>query len=123
MKKFQKLKLTKMTFQMNHGVYDFEKSKNTAFEVYLTIFSNFKNAMHSDKLEDTIDYQVIYDIISKEMHIRAHLIEHISHRIIESIAEDFKEIAKLKLKISKMNPPIQGDIEKTEFEVKWKRKN
>ena len=123
MKKLQKLKLTKMTFQMNHGVYEFEHNKNTTFEVNLTIFSDFSVSMQTDQLQDTIDYQVIYDLVSKEMHIRAHLIEHIAHRIIQSIANDFKEIKKLKLKIGKMNPPIQGDIEKTEFEVKWKRKN
>jgi dihydroneopterin aldolase len=123
MKKFQKLKLTKMTFQMNHGVYEFEKSKNTTFEVNLTIYYDFYASMLSDQLEDTLDYQVLYELISKEIHIRANLIEHIAYRMVESISKEFEEILKLKLKISKMNPPIQGDIEKTEFEVKWKRKN
>lgn len=119
----QKLKLTKMTFQMNHGVYEFEQKKNTTFEVNLTIYYDFSVSMQSDQLEDTLDYQVIYELISKEMLVRANLIEHIAYRMVESVSTAFEGIKKLKLKISKINPPIQGDIEKTEFEVKWKRKN
>lgn len=119
----QKLKLTKMTFQMNHGVYEFEQKKNTTFEVNLTIYYDFSVSMQSDQLEDTLDYQVIYELISKEMLVRANLIEHIAYRMVESVSTEFEGIKKLKLEISKINPPIQGDIEKTEFEVKWKRKN
>lgn len=123
MNKMQKLKLTKMTFQMNHGVYEFEQKKNTTFEVNLTIYYDFSVSMQSDQLEDTLDYQVIYELISKEMLVRANLIEHIAYRMVESVSTEFEGIKKLKLEISKINPPIQGDIEKTEFEVKWKRKN
>jgi dihydroneopterin aldolase len=64
----------------------------------------------SDNLKDAVDYQKIYRLIKKEMGMKSHLLENIAQRIIDAITEYTKKISKIKVKVSKMNPPMGGKI-------------
>jgi len=68
------------------------------------------NAIKSDELEDTINYATIYDLINKEMKIPSRLLEHVAGRIIYSLKDHFPQISEIELSLSKLNPPIGGDI-------------
>ena len=46
------------------------------------------------------------------MLIRSELLEHVAQRIMTRIQKEIQEIKKIKLKICKINPPINGNIEK-----------
>tara|TARA_B100001063_G_scaffold185460_1_gene175253 strand:+ start:26653 stop:26829 length:177 start_codon:yes stop_codon:yes gene_type:complete len=46
------------------------------------------------------------------------LIEHLSGRIIKYLKEEFTDVKKVHIKISKLNPPISGNAGKGSVEMK-----
>jgi dihydroneopterin aldolase len=107
-----KIELEGMHFYAYHGHFDVERVTGNKFLVNLSIVTNLEKAAKSDDLNDTINYQKVYDIVKKEMQQKSHLLENVAKRIIDVLYSEFTEIDKIKVKISKLNPPMGGKIEK-----------
>jgi len=101
-----------MEFYAFHGHFEVEKVAGNRFLVNLTIEADCSKAAQSDRLEDTLDYQKAYLAVREEMAIPSDLLEHVAQRIISRIRTEFPEAGKVKVKVSKMNPPMGGQIEK-----------
>lgn len=101
-----------MEFYAFHGHFDVEKVAGNRFLVDLKIETDCSKAGLSDKLEDTLDYQKAYLTVKNEMAIPSDLLEHVGQRIVTRIKADFPEINAVSVKISKMTPPMGGQIEK-----------
>lgn len=101
-----------MEFYAFHGHFEVEKIAGNRFLVNLKIEADLSKAGQTDKLEDTLDYQKAYLAVKEEMAIPSDLLEHVSKRIINRITTEFPETGKVTVKISKMNPPMGGPIEK-----------
>lgn len=101
-----------MEFYAFHGHFDVEKIAGNRFVVNLKIETDCSKAGQSDKLEDTLDYQKAYLAVKEEMAIPSNLLEHVCQRIITRIKSEFPEAKKVVVKVSKMNPPMGGQIEK-----------
>lgn len=101
-----------MEFHAYHGVYDFEKSEGNTFLVTLAMDLDTTKAAETDNLDDTLNYQAVYDVVKAEMSVSSDLIEHISKRIAEALKRKFAQIQQLKLSLSKLNPPLGGKVEK-----------
>lgn len=100
-----------------HGCLD-EEAKigaNYIVDVYMT--TNFAEAAATDDLTKTIDYCTIYEIAKKQMAIRSKLIEQVCQRIYDQINSDFDTIAHLRVKVTKLLPPMNGNVEKVSVEV------
>lgn len=100
-----------------HGCLD-EEAKigaNYIVDVYITI--DFSSAAKSDDLNETIDYCAIYEISKKQMAIRSKLIEQVCERIYSNILSDFKTIQSLRVKVTKLLPPMNGNVEKVSVEI------
>jgi dihydroneopterin aldolase len=54
------------------------------------------------------------------MALRSKLIEHVGHRISRRIFQELKAIEKLKVKITKLCPPINGDVQNVAIIIKSK---
>ena len=52
-----------------------------------------------------------------EMAIRSHLLEHVAKRIINKILKESKMVTNVKVAVSKINPPIGGDVEMVTIEM------
>ena len=50
-------------------------------------------------------------IVVEEMAIRSKLLEHVAQRIIERIFREIPSVSRILLAVSKLNPPIGGDVE------------
>lgn len=100
-----------MKFHAYHGCLDFEKRDGNTFLVNLILELNTEKAEISDKLEDTLNYQEVYDVVKHEMEIPSNLIEHAARRILDALIENFPQILHLNLRLSKLNPPLGGDVE------------
>ena len=72
--------------------------------------TDFALACQTDRLEDTIDYVHVYTIVREEMAVRANLLEHVARRIIERIKTAFTSVTHVALKVSKINPPMNGNV-------------
>jgi len=101
-----------MEFYAYHGHFAEEQIVGNRFIVDLAIFTDCSKAAKSDELNDALNYQSVYLIVNKEMQIKSRLLENVAGRILNRLYEDFKSIEKAKVKISKLNPPMGGQIEK-----------
>ena len=63
----------------------------------------------------------IVKIVKEEMAIRSQLLEHVSQRIIHRIFNELESVLKIKIAVSKLNPPIGGNVEAVSIKLKKKR--
>jgi dihydroneopterin aldolase len=104
-----------------HGVLEEENIIGTYYIINLEIHADIWKATESDDLEDTINYAEINNIIHNEMAIKSKLLERVGGRIIEKIHGKFSSVTFIKIKITKTNPPMKGEMKgvSVELEKKW----
>ena len=96
-----------------HGCTDEEGKVGRTFTVDISMDADLKRASESDKLSDTIDYVRVYEIVKEEMNIRSRLIEHVAKRIYNHLRKNFPQIKSAEVKVTKLDPPINGIVEST----------
>lgn len=101
-----------MKFYAYHGHFAAEQVVGNNFEVNIRLEADCDSAALSDNLDDALNYQAVYETIKEEMQINSALLEHVAKRILDSIYQKFPATKKACVKISKMNPPMGGEIEK-----------
>jgi len=106
-----------MEFYAFHGHFEVEKIAGNRFLVNLKIEADCSKAALTDRLEDTLDYQKAYLIVKEEMAIPSDLLEHVAQRIINRVKAEFQEAKKVNVKVSKMNPPMGGQIERVSLSL------
>ncbi|MDC0005017.1 dihydroneopterin aldolase, partial [bacterium] len=87
------------------------------FEVNIEMETDFSKSAKTDELNGTIDYSAVYRLVEQEMKIPSKLIEHVGQRIVNALYENFSTIQFIRLKISKLNPPIKATIEKVSIVI------
>lgn len=116
-----KILLEGMEFFAYHGVYQEEREKGQNFSIDLEILADYSKACHTDKLEDSIDYVQVYELIKAEMEIPSSLLENVAQRIISSIQKKFDQIESMKVKITKLQPPISGKLKGIGIELVYNK--
>lgn len=111
------LSIEGMKFHAKHGYYEEEQEKGGNYIVDVYINADLSKAGKSDKLEDTINYEIIHAITKEVMTESKYLIEHIAYQIIEKIIETIKTMDSIRVKVSKLDPPLKGKVEKTTVEL------
>jgi 7,8-dihydroneopterin aldolase/epimerase/oxygenase len=120
-----KLKIIKMgtiklqnirTFSF-HGCLEEEARIGSDYRVDLEIKTDLRKSSVSDELKDTVDYVLLNKIVTEEMAIRSKLLEHVAHRIIARIFSEIPAVSRILLAVSKLNPPIGGDVEAVTIEI------
>lgn len=101
-----------MEFYAYHGHFAEEQIVGNRFIVHLTLATDCEKAAQSDDLEDALNYQTLYLIVKEEMQIKSRLLENVAGRILDRLFNSFDGIENAKVKISKLNPPMGGQIEK-----------
>lgn len=101
-----------------HGCLE-EEAKiggNYIVDVYMT--TDFSIAAKTDDLKETIDYCTVYEICKAEMAIRSKLIEQVCERIYTKISHTFPPLQTLHVRVTKLVPPMNGDVQKVSVEIK-----
>jgi 7,8-dihydroneopterin aldolase/epimerase/oxygenase len=101
-----------MEFYAFHGYFEAEKIVGNRFLVNVAIETHCEKAAQSDNLDDALNYQTIYQLIYEEMQKPSSLLENVAGRILNRLYDEFKTISNVKVKISKINPPMGGQIER-----------
>ncbi|MBW6502048.1 MAG: dihydroneopterin aldolase [Bacteroidales bacterium] len=112
-----KIYIASMEFYAFHGHYREEQIVGNKFLVDLTIDTDMQVPSQSDNLKDAVNYQRAYQIVRAEMEKKSHLLEHIAGRIIDALYKELKGINKIKVKVSKINPPMGGKIGSVSVEM------
>lgn len=117
----QSVILSNLRFFAYHGVMEQENRVGHYFNVSVELICDFSKAIVSDKVKDTINYGMVFEVVKKEMEIPSKLMEHLAGRIIIAVFQNFELAQQVKLKIIKENPPINADCEGCGISVDVKR--
>ncbi len=116
-----KISLKNMEFHAFHGCLVHEKLLGNTFIVSICIELDTQLAGETDNLEHTLNYQLVYDEVKKQIEIPSKLLEHIGQRILDRIFDAFPKIQSLDIQLSKLNPPLGGKVEQVTIELSRKR--
>lgn len=100
-----------------HGCLEEEGKIGSDYRVDLEVKTDLRKSSLSDHLKDTVDYVLLNKIVEEEMAIRSHLLEHVANRIITRIFKEIPAVSRILLAVSKLNPPIGGDVEAVTIEM------
>jgi 7,8-dihydroneopterin aldolase/epimerase/oxygenase len=100
-----------------HGCLVEESKIGSDYRIDLEVKTDLRKSCVSDKLADTVDYVLLNQIVVDEMAIRSELLEHVAHRIIVRVFAEAPSISRIKIGVSKINPPIGGDVEVVTVEL------
>ena len=100
-----------------HGCLEEEAKIGSDYRVDLEIKTDLRKSSVSDELKDTVDYVLLNRIVEEEMAIRSKLLEHVAQRIITRIFKEIRSVSRILLGVSKLNPPIGGDVEAVTIEM------
>ncbi|HEY5592930.1 MAG TPA: dihydroneopterin aldolase [Paludibacter sp.] len=116
-----KIILENMEFHAFHGCMEHEQQLGNTFIVSISLELDTQLAGETDELEHTLNYQLVYNVVKEQMIIPSKLIEHLGQRILDSIMNQFSQIQALEVKLSKLNPPLGGKVEKVTIIMNKKR--
>jgi dihydroneopterin aldolase len=111
------IKLKNIRTYSYHGCLIEEGKIGSDYTVNLEVKTDLRKSSITDDLKDTVDYVLLNRIVVEEMAIRSDLLEHVAHRIITRIFEEIPEISRIIVAVSKLNPPIGGDVEAVTIEL------
>lgn len=94
-----------------HGCLPEEGKIGGHYIVDVTMTTDFSEAAATDNLSQTIDYVIVNRIVSEEMAIRSKLIEHVGQRIINRLKKELSGLISTRVKVTKLTPPINGDVQ------------
>ena len=101
-----------------HGCLEEEAKIGGNYIVDILMETNFEIASKNDELSETIDYVDAYAIVKEQMAIRSKLIEHVGKRIQDGLLAKFNSLKYLEVKVIKISPPMNGNVEKVSVILK-----
>ena len=115
------IRLNNMNFYGYHGVYEFEKEQGTNFEIDLELFTDLTKPSASDNIEDTINYEDVYELVKKVFGSKSYfLLEKLANSISRSIFKEYK-IEKLTIRVRKIDAPLDGKLDSVEIQLSRKK--
>lgn len=91
-----------------HGFYPEEQLIGCVFMVDIEV--TFKANHDTENLDNTVNYEVLNQIILKEMANTQKLLETVVKNILDSVRNNYPFILTATVGIKKMNPPMPGQI-------------
>jgi len=102
-----------MEFYANHGLYDLEQKAGNWFWVDIEVTIVTPTDIHNIQLSDSIDYSIVYRIVSDIMNTPTKLLETLCGKICTQVKQKFSHIIKIKATVSKLNPPLKGKVRRS----------
>lgn len=109
-----------MRFYAHHGCFSQERAIGTHFTVDLSFTTDTSRAEQSDNIADTVSYLDVYQVVKREMQQPSNLLEHVARRVGEAVLREFPAVTDIKVKVSKMNPPLGGQMHSVSVELELK---
>ena len=106
-----------------HGCMNEEKVIGSDYVVNITAICFVNKEVFHDVINGTVDYVDLARIAKQEMSIRAKLLEVVVKRIIDRSFEEITVLNKISVTVSKINPPINADVEAVSVTMAEERKS
>ena len=102
------LKIENIKLWARVGVLEEERELGQLFSLDIFLWSDFEKCTLTDDIKKTIDYSKLVRILKDQSkQVYCFTIEKYSNAILEIIDQEFK-ISKIKIILTKCNPPITG---------------
>src|SRR5205085_2428851 len=95
-----------------HGCLQEESVIGGHYIIDVLIETDFEEAAQTDDLNKTVDYDLVYNLVKREMQKPSKLIEHVARRIADGLIKEMVRIDAVEVSVIKINPPVNGDVEK-----------
>lgn len=105
------IKISNIKVYAYHGCLVEEGKIGSDYRIDLSVKADLKNSAKTDYLGDTVDYVHLNKIVKEEMAVRTKLLETVANLILDRILLEIPLVNKAKIKVSKLNPPIGGNVE------------
>jgi len=110
-----RIALEGMHFFAYHGYYEEERIVGNQFIVdALVEVDTFDST--DDDINDTVNYEVIYDIVKGHMNKKYKLLETIALNISTDIKTKFANVKTVRVKVSKVGPQLGGEVDRAVVE-------
>jgi dihydroneopterin aldolase len=107
----------------NHGCLKEETKIGSDYRVDIEVTADLKTSAASDELKDTVDYVFLNKVVREEMAKPSKLLETVAQRILNRFFEEDQIITEATVSVSKINPPIGGDVEMVTIVMSQTRKS
>lgn len=108
-----------LRIQAAHGVEVQENIVGNTFEVYVRLDFPAEHAMRTDRLDLTLNYAAIVELVRQEMKVTSRLLEHVVFRLYQAIMMKYMQVVGGEITVYKLNPPISAEINKVGFTYRW----
>jgi len=115
------IKVKNIRIYAYHGCLAEEGKIGSDYRIDLSVKANLKKSSKTDQLSDTVDYVHLNKIVREEMAIRTKLLETVADKILDRILLEISLVDCVKVKVSKLNPPIGGNVEMVSIVMQRKR--
>lgn len=95
-----------LLFTSFHGIHEEERILGNEYEVNMDI--DFHEEEKIEKLEQTLNYVTVYELIKERMAVPTPLLETLAADISEAVRQLDDRITKTTISITKLHPPIEG---------------
>ncbi len=106
----------------HHGCLKEETAIGSDYRVDVVVKADLSKSAKSDALKDTVDYVFLNAVVREEMAKPSKLLETVAKRILNRFFNEEKLISKATVSVSKINPPIGGDVNMVTIKMSQKRK-
>ncbi|MGI9532952.1 dihydroneopterin aldolase [Lutimonas sp.] len=105
------IKISNIRVYAYHGCLVEEGKIGSDYRIDLAVKANLKPSAKSDQLADTVDYVHLNKIVKEEMAVRTKLLETVADLILDRILLEIPLVNHAEIQVSKLNPPIGGNVE------------
>ena len=104
-----------------HGCLDEEAVIGGDYRTDVWIMLKDNYSIEADELDQTVDYGEVSEIVCDEMKKRSKLIESVCERIVDKVLSISSNIRWVEVKVCKINPPIDVDVQNVSVVIKKER--
>ena len=117
------IRIHNAVFYAYHGVLTDEQNLGGKFDVDVDLHCDLTRGAKSDHLQDTVNYERVYDCIRRLVLDKKHLLlESLASSIGKGILKNFSKVNSVTIRVRKPGAPVRGVIDHVEVELTETRK-
>ena len=112
------IRIHNAVFYAYHGVLTDEQNLGGKFDVDVDLHCDLARGAKSDHLQDTVNYERVYDCIRSLVLDKKHLLlESLASSIGKGILKNFSKVNSVTVRVRKPGAPVRGVIDYIEVEL------
>ncbi len=112
-----RVRVSGIRFHAFHGLSKLERQVGVRHRVDVEMDTDISRAAMSDRIEDTIDYGEVHELVVKIGRGNSfHLIEVLAMRIAREILENYP-VSRVKIRVDKETPVLDGMVDSVGVEI------